>query len=774
MSAVRRILYLLLLITAAQAQLPPGSVPLNDLGTGNYAPATWFFDGSMTAASPALTSISQANFAPPDVGKPIYVLGAGPSGGTLSAVISSYVSPLQVILSVSSATPVSNATVSYCCGATSYQGGLYENGTNAVPVDHSKAGLMFSDQVQPLDVNGNPSAGGLIVLLSVGMSNTKDEFGTFLRTYVQTPPYSTQINPALAVVNGALDGVAACSWTYWYTPFPGQNCGGSLTTSPYDLLTPQFGGSKIDCSPPTASCPSHNQVQVIWLKQANSLVKPFPPTLPLNTGCPPAQPQNNSTCADALYYEYLLSGILRAIRIRYPNVKLVFLTSRIFGGYGDGANVQTKSPEPFTYEYGFSTKWLIQAQINQADRGASADPIAGNLAYSAAPWAAWGPYIWANGPNPRGGDPVFPNGLVWCHGAGTDGRETAACTLSPGVFEDDLQVDNVHPNGNGQDKVASYLWNFFSTSPYANNWFLLQNAAALATVSPSSLSFPNTVLDMTSGSQKVAVTNSGSASLNIASVTVSSNFGQTNNCGISLSAGGSCSINVKFAPTSASCPGPPCSYQGTLTISDNASGSPQTVQLNGIGTASGSSADFALSIASGSISSATVTAGQTATYSLVLVPVNGFSQPVSLSCSGAPPSSTCTATPNLITPDGSTASMVTVTISTTARKLAANVTAFVIPALQPFPIQLVIVFSIFAAVACVQGRQPQAYTRFLPRGNLALAVLLIILFMCPSCGGGHPNSVGPSPGTPPGNYTITVSGTSGALKHSTVLTLTVN
>jgi len=64
------------------------------------------------------------------------------------------------------------------------------------------------------------------------------------------------------------------------------------------------------------------------------------------------------------------------------------------------------NPEPYAYEYGFSTKWLIEAQIQQ-NRTHHIDPTAGDLSYQVAPWLAWGPYFWAAGPAQR------KDGLSW-------------------------------------------------------------------------------------------------------------------------------------------------------------------------------------------------------------------------------------------------------------------------------------------------------------------------------------------------------------------------
>ena len=103
----------------------------------------------------------------------------------------------------------------------------------------------------------------------------------------------------------------------------------------------------------------------------------------------------------------------------------------------------------------------------------------------------------------------------------------------------------------------------------------------MAAISPVGLTFSSENQGSTSPVQKVKVTNSGSATLDIGGVSVggtnSGDFQQTNNCGSSLVAGGNCSIDVTFAPTATG------SRSATLDISDNAAGSPQSANLAGTG-----------------------------------------------------------------------------------------------------------------------------------------------------------------------------------------------
>ena len=141
----------------------------------------------------------------------------------------------------------------------------------------------------------------------------------------------------------------------------------------------------------------------------------------------------------------------------------------------------------------------------------------------------------------------------------------------------------------------------------------------------------------TSASQPVTLSNTGNAALTISSIATSANFGQTNNCGGSVAASGSCTINVTFSPTAT---GP---LTGTLTITDNSNGvagSTQSVALSGTGQ------DFTLAPPSGSSTSATVAPGQSATYTLSVAGEGGFNQSVSFTCTGAPSEATCTVSPN--------------------------------------------------------------------------------------------------------------------------------
>ena len=101
--------------------------------------------------------------------------------------------------------------------------------------------------------------------------------------------------------------------------------------------------------------------------------------------------------------------------------------------------------------------------------------------------------------------------------------------------------------------------------------------APAASLTPTSLSFGNQVINTTSTPQSVSLKNTGSAALSISGITSSGDFAQTNNCPASLAANASCTINLTFTPTALG------SRSGTLSVSDNASGSPQQATLSGSG-----------------------------------------------------------------------------------------------------------------------------------------------------------------------------------------------
>ena len=104
--------------------------------------------------------------------------------------------------------------------------------------------------------------------------------------------------------------------------------------------------------------------------------------------------------------------------------------------------------------------------------------------------------------------------------------------------------------------------------------------AQVASLSKTSLNFGNVPLAATS-TQSVVLTNTGSATLTISSMVFTGlyapAFSQTNNCGGSVGAGLNCTINITFTPLSAS------AGTASLTISDNAPGTPHHVAVAGTG-----------------------------------------------------------------------------------------------------------------------------------------------------------------------------------------------
>lgn len=280
----------------------------------------------------------------------------------------------------------------------------------------------------------------------------------------------------------------------------------------------------------------------------------------------------------------------------------------------------------------------------------------------------------------------------------------------------------------------------------------------LVSVTPSNISFPSQYVGTSGLPQNVTVTNNGVTPLNITGVTTSpSEFATLSACGSSLAAGASCAIGVFFDPTASG------TRAGTMTINDDGVGSPHTVALSGTGQ------DFSMTSPA---PMASVAAGQTATYSVSVSPGGGFNQTVSFSCAGAPSLSTCTVSPSSATLNGTSATSLMITVSTTAA-------AIVFPNCPksgpryPVNYRLLVLVWALSALALMVSLVKGTHTRHSLATVSLLSLTICIGFALAACGGGGSSK----PGTPAGAYSLTVTGTfnSGTttLAHNTKLNLVV-
>jgi hypothetical protein len=265
-----------------------------------------------------------------------------------------------------------------------FSGGLYPNGKNFRPSAYEKAGLALAATVEPLDRAGRPSSSGKIVMLSIGMSNTSSEFSQFIRL----AEADGRENPRLLMIDAARNGTDATKIAdplgdYWiHADNELQRC--KVTTA---------------------------QVQVVWLKTAIAYE-------------PCGFPEK------ARLLQRMLRSIVEILRTKFPQLKLVYVSSRIYGGYSE----TDLNPEPIAYESAFAVKWLIEERINNPNPDSSM------------PWVGWGPYLWADGVTPRS------DGLIW--------------------ERRDFESDGVHPSAQGVLKVATMLLEFFQNDTAAKPWFL--------------------------------------------------------------------------------------------------------------------------------------------------------------------------------------------------------------------------------------------------------------------------------------------------------------
>jgi VCBS repeat-containing protein len=277
-------------------------------------------------------------------------------------------------------------------------------------------------------------------------------------------------------------------------------------------------------------------------------------------------------------------------------------------------------------------------------------------------------------------------------------------------------------------------------------------------LSATSLTFPSQTVSTQSGPQTITLTNTGNAALTPLTIARAGSFAEKNTCPASLSAGANCTISVNFSPLGAG------SQSGTITLTDNAANSPQTIPLSGTGM------DFALS---STTASQTVSAGQTANYNLAVGSEDGFAQTVNLTCTGAPSESTCTLTPNTVTLNGTASATVAVAISTTAPSLAPPQGRFLPPGMKGLRgmFWLYALFWLTSVLALAGARKRRA--------AWLLGAGLLVVMLWSACGGGgnHLTTSPPISGTPAGAYTVDVTATDAStstLTHTIQLTLTVN
>ena len=291
--------------------------------------------------------------------------------------------------------------------------------------------------------------------------------------------------------------------------------------------------------------------------------------------------------------------------------------------------------------------------------------------------------------------------------------------------------------------------------------FILLNTtppAPGARVSPSAVTFPSQAVGTSSSPVGVTVNNAGTGVLTASAVTFTgtnaSEFSQTNNCA-TVQPGANCTIKVVFSPTAAG------SATAALKIADNAVSSPQTVTLSGTATAA---ADFEIAAAKGSSSSATITAGQTASFSLAVTPAGSFSGMVSLGCTVTPavtPAPVCTVPASVNVTQG-TAAPVTAKISTTAAVTAGSI--------WPANFSPGVTAIQWTIVLLASGLLFAGYRRRKPA--LAIPMIAVAFLGMAACGGGG-SSTTTTPGTPAGTYTATVTAKSGSLNHTATLTVIV-
>lgn len=369
----------------------------------------------------------------------------------------------------------------------------------------------------------------------------------------------------------------------------------------------------------------------------------------------------------------------------------------------------------------------------------------------------------------------------------TDFIETNNCPQSLGVSASCVITVKFDPSATGSSSRTASI-SISDNAPQSPQTVALAGSVTVAavSVSPPSISFGPQLVGATPGAPvAVTVKNTGQGALTVsgASVTDTTDFTLKNNCTGAVPAGGTCTVQITFAPaapaTGAQCGSTSGAKTATLTLTDNATDSPQSVMLNGTAT------DFCPDPPTVGGTSQTVPAGTTAVFNLDITSMDGFAGTVGLACTGAVPGAgSCATSPTTVTVPANGQAPFIANIPTGSSLVRPRAREFKSPPWNRYPMVIALLSLLGLAslsrraaqlsASVGENQQPgtasRLYRHRMTRVAQACSLLLMLALAISACssGGGGGSSV-----TQPNTYSFTVTATAGGTTRTIALTLTV-
>ncbi len=236
-----------------------------------------------------------------------------------------------------------------------YQAGLYPGGTNYLTGAHLKSGKTIAKGIKPLDGDGNVNYGdGVVLVAGFGPSVPGHIYNKFVE-HVRTPSEKYDLNPCMDAINMCVGG---------------KDIGFATADSTSD----DYFEGLIDDIYSIGYTPEQIQIGWMYFNAKGLTVPPIFPDKALET-----------KDLDILF--------INKAKEHFPNLKIMYISARHYGGYADTTIVEYYSlAEPTSYQNNWTVKWLIEDQINHTN------PY---LEYKGAnpksPYLLWGPNFWCDG-----------------------------------------------------------------------------------------------------------------------------------------------------------------------------------------------------------------------------------------------------------------------------------------------------------------------------------------------------------------------------------------